>query len=179
MPLNTTWTSLHAEYAGYMHDEIDRYIRLQSQHEPLSRGISKISELIKVVRNSSYTSSHSVEQLSRVAKNVVPSRMSLPEAAGIIKPESFLTGAELRAFENMAQTVSHGVEPPNPVKGCFKVSPDDLHAVHCRLLDAGVAVLIPEHMALRDSKGDVISGGLFAVDHKPESDGYSRSQTLQ
>lgn len=73
-----------------MHDEINRYIRLQSQHEPLSRGISKISELIKVVRNSSYTSSHSVEQLSRVAKNVVPSRMSLPEAAGIIKPESFL-----------------------------------------------------------------------------------------
>lgn len=60
----------------------------------------------------------------------------------------------------MAQTVPHGVEPPNPVKGCFKVSPDDLHAVHCRLLDAGVAVLIPEHMALRDSKGVVISGGL-------------------
>ena len=117
--LNSTWTSIHAEYAGYMHDEINRYIRLQSQHEPLSRGISEISELIKVVRNSSYTSSHSVEQLSRVAKNVVPSRMSLPEAAGIIKPES------------LAQSVPHGVEPPNPVKGCFKVSPDDLHAVLC------------------------------------------------
>ena len=39
-----------------------------------------------------------------------------------------------------------------------------------KLLDAGVAVLMPEHMALRDSRGDVISGGLFAVDYKPESD---------
>ena len=26
--LNSTWTSIHAEYAGYMHDEINRYIRL-------------------------------------------------------------------------------------------------------------------------------------------------------
>ena len=42
--------------------------------------------------------------------------------------------------------------------------------MHCKLLDAGVAVLMPEHMALRGSRGDVISGGVFAADHKPESD---------
>lgn len=162
------WTSLHAKYAGCLHDEINRYLRLQCE-EPLSRGISKISELIKVVKNS-YSSSKEIDQLSRVAKNVAPERMSLPEAAGIVKPEAFLKGAELRAFETMAQEVPHGLEPPCPVKGCFKVDPTDLYAVHMKLLDSGVATLIPESMALKSSNGDIISGGLFAVDHKPDSD---------
>ena len=30
--------------------------------------------------------------------------------------------------------------------------------------------MIPEELAMRDSKGNIITGGLFAVDHKPTSD---------
>ena len=167
---HTPWTSMHSSYAGSMHVEIKRYLRLQSNQEPLSRGISKINELIKVVKNSDYPSSSSVDKLSRVAKNVAPHRMSLPETAGIIDPKKFLKGPQLEAFEQMHSSVPHGVEPLAPTKGCFKVQPEDLKAVNHKLLKSGVATLIPEHMGLKDSRGRLITGGLFAVDHKPDSD---------
>lgn len=160
---------MHESYAGYMHNQIHSYLRLQCDTEPLSRGIAKLSELVKVVRNS-YTSSRAAEQLCKVAKEVVPSRMSLPDQAGIVAPEDFLKGRERKAFLSMTQNVPHDIEPPQPVKGCFRVNPNDLYQVHCKLLDAGVATIIPEHLGLRNSKGEIISGGLFAVDRKPHSD---------
>ena len=46
---------MHSKYAGILHDEINRYIRLQCDNEPLSRGILKISKLVKVINNSTYT----------------------------------------------------------------------------------------------------------------------------
>ena len=80
------WTSLHATYAGSLHDQINRYIRLQCDDAPLSRGILKLSELVKIVRNSDYTHNLTCDKLSRVAKPVKPERMSLPSVAGIIEP---------------------------------------------------------------------------------------------
>jgi hypothetical protein len=165
----TPWTSSHAAYAGYMHDEINRYVRLQSS-EPLSRGILKLSELVNIVRNSDYSSSQAIDKLARVAKNVKPERMSLPQKAGIISPEQFLKGEHLKAFQEMPSTVPHNLAPPKPTKGCFRVEPDDLVAVNHKLLESGVATLLPESLALRDSEGKIISGGLFAVDRKAESD---------
>ena len=167
---SSPWTSLHAAYAGFLHDEIHRYTRLRCDDEPLSRGILKLSELVKVVRNSDYSSSTSIDKLSRVAKNVRPDRMSLPAAAGIIEPSEFLKGTHLEAFKSMASQVPHGVEPLKPTVGCYKVAPDEISEVNHRLLSSGVATLIPESMGMRNSKGDVITGGLFAVDHKPQSD---------
>ena len=164
------WTSLHSSYAGSLHAEIQKFVRLRSNDTPLSRGIHKISELIKVVRNSSYSSSQSLEQLTRIAKDVMPERMSLPASAGIVDPELFLKGQQLEMFQQMPTAVPHGVEPPNPTKGCFRVPPDKLQEVNFRLLESGVAVLIPEELGLRDSRGELITGGLFAVDHKPTSD---------
>ena len=164
------WTALHSSYAGSLHDEIHRYIRLQSHEVPLSRGILKLSELVKIVRNSDYTSSHVISKLARVAKSVKPDRMSLPEQAGIIDPKLFLKEPHLEAFNSMASQVPHGIEPARPTVGCFKVEPEDTMTVNHKLLSSGVATLIPESLALRDSRGNVISGGLFAVDHKPESD---------
>ena len=165
----TPWTSSHAAYAGYMHDEINRYVCLQSS-EPLSRGILKLSELVNIVRNSDYSSSQAIDKLARVAKNVKPERMSLPQKAGIISPEQFLKGEHRKAFQEMPSTVPHNLAPPKPTKGCFRVEPDDLVAVNHKLLESGVATLLPESLALRDSEGRIISGGLFAVDHKAESD---------
>ena len=104
------WTSMHSAYAGFLHSEIHRYVRLQSD-EPLSRGILKLSELVKVVQNSDYTSNLHTDRLTRVAKNVKPDRMSLPERAGIVEPQAFLKGKHLETFRNMARTVPHGVEP--------------------------------------------------------------------
>ena len=167
---SSTWTSLHAAYAGFLHDEIHRYTCLRCDDEPLSRGILKLSGLVKVVRNSTYSGNTDIDKLSRVAKSVKPSRMSLPAAAGIIDPSKFLKGSHLEAFENMSTQVPHGVEPPNPTMGCYKVAPEDISEVNHRLLSSGVATLIPESMGMRNSKGEIITGGLFAVDHKPQSD---------
>ena len=139
-----TWTKMHAEYAGCMHSEISKYIRLQSKQLQLSRGILKLSELVKVVKNSSYTSSSSIEKFCNVAKDVKPDRMSLPEVAGIINPTNYLKGTHKQAFLNMIHDVPLEEEPPDRVQGCFKVNEDDLQSVHFKLLSSGVAVLIPE-----------------------------------
>ena len=163
------WTSMHSAYAGFLHSEIHRYVRLQSD-EPLSRGILKLSELVKVVQNSDYTSNLHTDRLTRVAKNVKPDRMSLPERAGIVEPQAFLKGKHLETFRNMSRTVPHGVEPDHPTVGCYRVEPQDVGEVNRKLLDSGVATLIPEEFAMRDSRGNIISGGLFAVDHKSHSD---------
>lgn len=167
----TPWTPLHSSYAGSLHSGIKRFVRLRSDDTPLSRGIHKISSLIKVVRqNSCYSSSQALEQLCKVAKDVLPERMSLPSQAGIVDPSQFLKGDQLASFQNMSAEIPHGVEPPRPTVGCFRVPPDKLREVNLKLLESGVAVLIPEELGLRDSKGNIITGGLFAVDHKPQSD---------
>lgn len=168
--LQTPWTSLHASYAGSLHDEINRYVRLRCNTEPLSRGVLKLSELVKVVRNADYSSRSSIDKLARTAKNVKPDRMSLPVAAGIVDPRAYLKGAHLQTFNNLASEVPHNETPPHPTKGCYKVEPQDVHAVNLKLLRSGVATLIPEELAMRDHQGNIITGGLFAVDHKPTSD---------
>ena len=168
--LNVPWTPLHSTYAGCLHVEIHRFVRLQCDDSPLSRGILKLNEFVKIVQNSDYTRSMAVDKLSKVAKDVRPDRMSLPKKAGIIDPCQFLKGSHLDAFNSMASTVPLDLEPANPTIGCFKVSPGDHKAVNLKLLDSGVATLIPEELGLRDSSGRIITGGLFAVDHKPESD---------
>ena len=43
-----SWTPMHSKDAGFLHDEMNRCIRLQCDYEPLSRGIFKISKLVKV-----------------------------------------------------------------------------------------------------------------------------------
>ena len=70
----------------------------------------------------------------------------------------------------MVSCIPHGVEPASATEGCFKVEPQDLFEVNLKLLRSGVATLIPEHMGLKDSHGNTITGGLFAVDHKLSSD---------
>lgn len=167
---NARWTSLHSAYAGSLHCEIKRFVRLRSETEPLCRGILKLNELIKVVKNSNYTNSKSVDRLANVAKNVDPRRMSLPTAAGIIDPRVFLKGSHRETFDSLLSSVPHDQSPEHPTVGCFKVDPQDLHTVNHRLLESGVATIIPAELGMRDSDGRLITGGLFAVDHKPNSD---------
>ena len=164
------WTCRHQEYAGYLHGEIHRFVRLQSDKESLSRGILKLSQLIKVVKVSQYNSNGPIDNPTNVAKNVSPSRMSLPDKAGIIDPCKFLKGEKLKTFKNMTQLVPMDFTPVQPVQGCFKVQEQDILQVYRRLLVSGVAALLPEELGVKDCQGNTITGGLFAVDHKPESD---------
>ena len=171
--LANPWTSRHAESAGLLHNEIHRFTRLRS-HEPLGRGLEQVNKLVTLIQNSGYSDykpgSCDISELSSTAMNVDPNRMSLPEVAGIIDPIDHLKGPELQAFKQMAQEVPHGIEPDKPTKGCFKIAPDKISKVYRQLLDSEVATLIPSKLALKDSKGNIIAAGLFAVPHKESSD---------
>eukprot|EP00435_Cladocopium_sp_Y103_P023661 s147_g5.t1 len=57
-----------------------------------------------------------------------------------------------------------------PTRAVFKVLPHDIEAVYLKLLESQVACLIPVEQALKDAEGNLISGGLFAVPHKAQSD---------
>ena len=166
------WTSQHAHHAGLVHNEISQFVRLRS-NEPLSRGSQKLSEFIHRIKPqvSDYQPGpYTLEELSQSAMYVKPDRMSLPEKAGLVDPRDHLKGEWLRAFERMPYDVPHDIPPLKPTKGCFKVEPNDLTAVYTKLIDSGVAVLIPASLALRDHNGHIVSGGLFAVPHKESTD---------
>ena len=166
----TVWTSKHSTYAGFLHDEIHKFGRL-SENDSLGRGLEELNKMVSIIRNSQYSPGpYTVEELQSTARPVQPARMSLPEVAGIIDPVDHLKREHLESFLQMPQTVPHDVPPESPTKGCFKVNPEDVVEVYTKLLDSGVATLIPESQALRNSQGEIISGGLFAVPHKTDTD---------
>ena len=168
--LANPWTSLHQDYAGSLHDQVLLFNRLRCT-DALGRGLEHLEKLVKLIRNSDYKPG--LQQLSEdisCAMDVRPSRMSLPEKAGIINPADHLKGSHLEAFEKMLEVVPHDIPPDPPTKGRFKVRPHDVHEVYSKLLESGVATLIPEKLALRDESGNIVSAGLFAVPHKPDSD---------
>ena len=164
------WTAMHQEYAGCLHDQVLNFDRLRCS-DTLGRGLEQLEKLVTTIRNSSYKPGpfEAIENISG-AMDVRPDRMSLPEIAGIIDPADHLKGEHLSSFNNILQEVPHDCPPQPPTKGCFKVRQEEVVEVYNRLLDSGVATLIPQELALRDSQGKVISGGLFAVPHKPHSD---------
>ena len=164
------WTALHQEYAGYLHDQVLNFDRLRCS-DTLGRGLEQLEKLVTTIRNSSYKPGpHEISENISCAMDVKPDRMSLPEVAGIIDPAHHLKDSHLTSFNNILQEVPHDCPPQQPTKGCFKVKPDEIVEVYSKLLDSGVATLIPQELALRDNQGRIISGGLFAVPHKPHSD---------
>ena len=168
------WSEQHEAYAGLLHEQIHSFVKLRCQ-EPLSRGTQKLEEIIHKIRpnNSNYEQlAQTMEELMNNATNVKPDRMSFPAEAGILDPKDFLKGDNLRAFETMHEWAPHGDEPIRPTKAVFKVMPCDRDAVYQKLLASGVACLLPVDLALRDSAGNIVSGGLFAVPHKAESDRF-------
>ena len=169
---SATWTEQHEALAGLLHTQSKQFVKLKCQ-EPLSRGTQKLDELIKKIRpyNSTYQSGgFSIDELINKASHVKPDRMSLPQEAGILDPRDFLKGDTLKAFETMHEWAPHNEPPCHPTKAVFKVLPQDRDQVYCKLLESGVACLLPVDQALTDDSGRIISGGLFAVPHKPLSD---------
>ena len=78
---------------------------MRDEDQSLSRGILKLSELVKIVKSSAYQG-HKVDgTMQQVAKNVKPDRMSLPSKAGIIEPQDFLKGSQLEQFRTMPEHI--------------------------------------------------------------------------
>ena len=168
--VSNPWTAVHQEYAGYLHDQVLKFDRLRCS-DTLGRGLEQLEKLVTTIKNSSYKPGpHIISENISGAMDVRPDRMSLPEVAGIIDPGHHLKDSHLTSFNNILQEVPHDCPPQQPTKGCFKVRPNEVVEVYSKLLESGVATLIPQELALRDSQGRIISGGLFAVPHKPHSD---------
>ena len=166
----TFWTPQHAEYAGYLHDEIHKFNRLRYDMS-LGRGLEQLEKLVTSIYNSAYSPGNcDLSVLQAAARDVKPERMSLPEQAGIVDPANHLKGAHKEAFLNMHRDIPLDEPPLEPVQSCFKVRDQDVIPVYEKLLDSGVCVLIPEEMALRDRNNRIVSAGLFAVPHKESSD---------
>lgn len=167
---SASWTQMHAEYAGFLHDQVHQFLRLRKP-EPLGRGMAQLNELVMSIKNSQYKPGpYTVDELMTVAKHVEPERMSLPEIGGILDPVDHLKGHKKELFENMVEHVPHNDIPEKKVKGCLKIKPEHIVPVYEKLLDSHVAVLLPVSMALRDETGKIVSGGLFAVPHKEHTD---------
>ena len=167
------WTDQHESQAGCLHGEIIRFVKLRCP-ETLSRGTKQLSEIFHKIRPHDSCYDHhppfNLDELMNNATFVKPDRMSLPSQAGILDPKDFLKGTHRKLFMNMHEWAPHDEAPCKPTKAVFKVLPDDKDAVFEKLLASGVACLLPVDRALRDAEGNVISGGLFAVPHKADSD---------
>jgi hypothetical protein len=130
-----------------------------------------------------------------VAENVVdgaewldPAAMALPESGGTLLPSKWLTEAQLLDYRRL------DILPKEPVidlpEACHKVRPKDEDAVQERLLQADMAVLMPEECIpdvcvpgfkvtkavlgggprgplVRGARVQRLVGGLFGISKKP------------
>ena len=99
-----------------------------------------------------------------------PDRMSLPEVAGQVDPADILKDEKLETFKNIHHIVPKIDKPLHTVRACHRVKPGCQLQVNHSLLKRQIAVLLPAELVITDTSGKPISGGLFAVQHKVESD---------
>ena len=138
------WTAMHQEYAGFLHDQVLNFDRLECS-DTLGRGLEQLEKFVTTIKNSSYQPGpFEVHENISSAMDVRPDRMSLPDIAGIIDPADHLKGEHLSSFNNILQEVPHDCPPPQPTKGCFKVKREEVVEVYRKLLDSGAATLIPQ-----------------------------------
>ena len=169
--LSNKWTEVHQSHTSAMFSAVLEFCSLEVPDTP-SRGIKKVNELVEMMTATSY---HNVgachwQEMQQAARFVDPERMSLPERAGILDPADYLKGPELEQFTHMDQRVPIEIVPTARVRPCHRVRKKEVVPVYSKLLQSGVAVLLPEEAALHDASGRLISGGLFAVAHKQHSD---------
>lgn len=101
--------------------------------------------------------------------SVDPSRISLPDQAGILDPRKHLTGDRLEQFIAMPQKIPEPCRSSSDPPACHKVSDEDWPVVLRKLFEADMITFIPKRDVLSEGRR-LIKGGLFCVPHKPQSD---------
>ena len=105
------------------------------------------------------------------AKPVVASRIALPTKAGQCDPELFRDACEVAERRNLVHMVLAEERQPRPLpRGCLLVDAREERALRCRMVECGMAVLVPEGEVPLDADGRKIHAGLFAVPHKAHCD---------
>lgn len=161
------WTTLHESYARAMYAKLIKYC--SCPRGTMDRGSAKLNELIEKIQCSAYDPNVPMDEACCGARDVDPSRISLPEVAGIVKPENHLTGTRLQQFLAMPEQVPERCRNANDPPACHKVSDGDWPELLKRLHAAGMITFLKKSDVLRDGR-KVIKGGLFCVPHKPTSD---------
>jgi len=111
-----------------------------------------------------------VDPMTVPAQPVKAARISMPTQAGISRPEDLLyeaRSAVLRAYGDMVLPESEW--PRAPVRSCHWVDPSEEPGLRRKLLEAGMAEVIPAS-SVPVVGGRPVVAGLFSVPHKPESD---------
>lgn len=98
-----------------------------------------------------------------------PSRVSLPERAGILDPRDHLSGKQLREFNDMPHSIPETCRSSKDGPACHKVDPKDWPVLLKKLYQADMITFLPKSEVLAEGRR-LIKGGLFCVPHKPESD---------
>lgn len=161
------WTALHESHARTMYARILKYCALP--RGTMERGTGKLNDLISRIQDSQYNPSVNLNDAMCGAKNVDPSRISLPERGGIIDPRDHLSGQQLIEFENMPQTIPTMCSSSKDGPACHKVEPHDWPVILRKLYAADMITFLPKSQVLAEGRR-LIKGGLFCVPHKLESD---------
>ena len=167
---DTRLSSVHLAYATNLYNEVLVFCR-QPKPDLGCRGVAKLNELISRIRSLQYDncSVGDLDGLASQAQTLDPSRVSLPSSGGILKPENILRGEKLQAFLRMPSDIPQSLLGVPDIKACHKVKPRSMPQLLRKLHDADMITFIPASEALYEN-GKLVSGGLFAVPHKAESD---------
>ena len=161
------WTALHESYARTVFAKLLKYCA--HPRGTMDRGPAKLNELITRIKNSQYDPSLNLDTAMCGAKEVDPSRISLPEQGGILDPRNHLSGQRLQQFLAMPAKIPQACSFTKDKPACHKVDPERWPSLLRKLHDADMITFLLKKDVLAEGRKN-IKGGLFCVPHKPESD---------
>ncbi len=161
------WTAQHESFARTMFNKVLRFCT--HPRGTMERGTSQLQKLVERIHASSYDPNIDLEGAMCGAMEVDPTRVSLPEIAGVLDPRDHLQGKQLAEFTKMPIDIPtlrcSSLDPP----ACHKVKDEDWCCLLRKLHQAKMITFIPKNKALKEGR-KIIRGGLFAVPHKEASD---------
>ena len=136
----------------------------------LGRGQQKLADILSSLELPS-DCMHDPFGSSTTALPVDPKRVSLPTQVGQCQPERWLPPELAWPFTHPERLVLPEELWPDPLpRACHMISVEDELELAARLLDLGMAVLVPENSVATDGQGRLLLAGWFSVLHKATSD---------
>ncbi len=161
------WTALHEKYARAMFNKVLNYCACP--RGTMERGTSQLQKLVERIQSSQYDPSIDLDTALTGALEVDPSRISLPEKAGVLDPKEHLKGRHLEEYLRMPFDIPTSCCKSDDPPACHKVKDEDWGYLLRKLHAAQMVTFLPKSQALKEGK-KLIKGGLFAVPHKESSD---------
>ncbi|CAE7210929.1 SMYD3 [Symbiodinium sp. CCMP2592] len=101
---------------------------------------------------------------------VAAERVAIPEKAGTVDPCDWLEPDKAHILNNLEQHRLPEYLWSDVVRACHRVPQEEEAPLARRLLEADVAVLVPESELPRNQAGDLMPGGLFCVAKNQKED---------